>query len=327
MPERDRKAFVLRVAPSGIDRVPEAIETNEIIIGWSDASELIDESLSWEDFRGFMHKYYYAEDKTFRRSGGASGNIWKFIREMGEGDLVVVPHGPEFYVARVKGKAYHDPNRVKDDTAFRRPVEWLNAKKPIPRKYVNLALRLRMNIQNTCAAADDLIGEIEEVLKTCEKGKATTFEQDLQQGMVERVLKEIREGKISDRGFEELVAHVLTRLGARDVRIVPRNLDKGADVIGTFSIADTFKFVLAVQAKHYQPVPPVGKWVVDQLINGMQAESADLGWIVTSGSYSEETIGYASEICERDGIRIELIDGEQLAALIVAHGMIDRPKE
>jgi restriction endonuclease Mrr len=227
----------------------------------------------------------------------------------------------------VKGSAYHDPDRVKDDTAFRRPVEWLNAKNPIPRKNARLALRLRMNIQNTCAAADDLINEIEEVLKPGEDGKTTTFEQDLQRGMVERVLKEIREGKISDRGFEELVATVLKRLGAKDVHIIPRNLDKGADVIGTFSIADTFKFVLAVQAKHYQPVPPVGKWVVDQLINGMQAESADLGWIVTSGSYSEETISYVAEVCERDGIRIELIDGEQLAALIVANGLINSAGE
>ncbi len=40
-----KDAFVLRISPSGVDRVPEALETNELIIGWSEAAGLLDPSL------------------------------------------------------------------------------------------------------------------------------------------------------------------------------------------------------------------------------------------------------------------------------------------
>ena len=37
-----QQAFVLRIAPGGIDKVPEALACNEIIIGWALAKGLLD---------------------------------------------------------------------------------------------------------------------------------------------------------------------------------------------------------------------------------------------------------------------------------------------
>lgn len=54
--------------------------------------------------------------------------MWRFIREMNVGDLVVVPHGSEFYVAEVSGPAMYDESKVEEDTAYRRNVKWLNDK-------------------------------------------------------------------------------------------------------------------------------------------------------------------------------------------------------
>lgn len=34
------QAFVLRITPSEIDRVPEALESNQIIIGWANTEGL-----------------------------------------------------------------------------------------------------------------------------------------------------------------------------------------------------------------------------------------------------------------------------------------------
>ncbi|MHB8203940.1 MAG: restriction endonuclease, partial [Desulfomonilaceae bacterium] len=45
---------------------------------------------------------------------------------------------------------------------------------------------------------------------------------------------------------------------------------------------------IAVQAKYWQPEPPVGKDVVEQLIQGIEATSADLGMVITSGTISKE---------------------------------------
>jgi len=69
---------------------------------------------------------------------------------------------------------------------------------------------------------------------------------------------------------------------------MPRGKDKGADLLATFLVAGAFQQVVAVQAKHWQPDPPVGPDVVQQLINGIEAESANLGMVITSGSISEE---------------------------------------
>jgi predicted Mrr-cat superfamily restriction endonuclease len=316
-PEMGRNAFILRISPSGIDRVPEALESGELIIGWSEALGLLDESLSWEQFRQIIHNRYYSEDETYRGSGRAAGNMWRFIRDMKIGDLVVVPYGSSFYVAEVTGKPYHNPAKIDDDTAYRRKAKWLNNGRPIERGIARAALQSRMKAQQTCVDASDLILEIQEVLQIAQEGKPRTFGEDLRRRLIETTIEEIQQGRMNERKFEELVRNLLESLGASKVRIIPRHQDKGADIIAHVSIADTFKFKLAVQAKYYKPHPPINASVVDQLIEGMDAEGADLGWIVTSGTIPEEVYEYA----KKTDRSIELIDGKHLAALVVESGL------
>jgi restriction endonuclease Mrr len=136
------------------------------------------------------------------------------------------------------------------------------------------------------------------------------------------VLAELRSGRIESYGFERLIQTVLLGLGAEDVRIVlPRSEDKGADLLATFRIAGAFQQSIAVQAKHWQPEPPVTREVVEQLIRGIEAESANLGMVITSGTISEAAVQAAEQYFEEKGIRIELVDGEQFAKLIVEHGI------
>jgi restriction endonuclease Mrr len=67
--------------------------------------------------------------------------------------------------------------------------------------------------------------------------------------------------------------------------------------------------------------PPVSAEVVQQLIQGIEAEAANLGMVATSGTISKEASAAAELYFDQKGIRIELIDGPQLAALIVEHGL------
>jgi predicted Mrr-cat superfamily restriction endonuclease len=321
MAEMNQQAFVLRIAPSGINRVSEALFENQIIIGWSEADGLLEPSLSWERFREIISSVYYADEETLRKAGAASGHMSRFVREMNVGDLVVVPHGSEFFVAEIKGPATYDPTKVTDDTAYRRAVQWLNDKKAIRRDVAKSALISRMKTQGTCAYATDLLDEIKECLLIVSKGQAPTFQSDLQSRLTRETLEELRKGRMDSFGFERLIRTVLTGLGAEDARIVPRSQDKGADVLATFRVAGAFRQVVAVQAKHWQPDPPVGKEVVEQLIRGIEAESADLGMVITSGSISDEAVQAAEDYFEEKGIKIELIDGEQFAKLIVEHGI------
>src|SRR5258706_7374172 len=75
--------------------------------------------------------------------------------------------------------------------------------------------------------------------------------------LVHEVLSEIRGGRIESFGFERLVQTVLLGLGAEECRIVPRRQDKGADQVASFRVAGAFQQLVAVQAKHWQPEPPV----------------------------------------------------------------------
>lgn len=314
-------AFVLRIAPNGIDKVPEALERNQIIIGWAYAEGLLDEKLSWEKFREIIQKQYYYDEPTLRRAGSAAGNMWRFIREMKEHDYVIVPHINGFYVAEITGPAIYDKSKIEEDTTYRRPVKWLNDKKIIPRDVARSALISRMKNQGTCVYATDLISEIEECLIASKSTTRPSFQSDLQSRLVMETLREIRSGRIESYKFEQLIQSVLENLGADEVKIIPRNQDKGADLLATFIVAGAFKQVIAVQAKHWQPEPPVGKEVVDQLIKGIEAESADLGMVITSGNISPDASLAAEQYYEEKGIRIELIDGEQFSKLIVEHGI------
>lgn len=316
-----QNAFILRIAPGGADRVPEALDTNQIIIGWAEAGGLLAESLGWEQFRKIINDSYYSDQPNLRKAGAAAGHMWRFLRDMKVGGLVVVPYGSDFYIAEIVGQAEFDPKRVSQDTAYRRPVRWLNNKQPLSRQIARAALLSRMKVQGTTADASDLVDEIRECLATASREEPPTFHSDLKTRLAREVLSEIRDGRIESYGFERLIQTMLIGLGAVDCQILPRKSDKGADLVATFRIAGAFQLRVAVQAKHWQPDPPVNGDVVRQLINGIEAEEANLGMVVTSGSVSEEAYKAAQHYFEDTGVRIELVDGEQLAKIIVEHGI------
>jgi len=316
-----QKAFVLRIAPSEIDQVSEALKSNELIIGWSTARGLLNPDLDWIKFRQIVHDCYYSADKDYRKSSRGAGSLWAFIREMNEGSLVVVPHGAVFYIARVTGDAYFDETKIEDETAYRRPVEWLNNKNPIPRQYARAALQSRMKAFHTCIYANDLIPEIQEVLEIATKKEKPLFQTDLRKKLIQETQKEICSGRLESYSFENLIASLLKAIGSTDVRFVPRNIDKGVDILADCSLANVFKFTIGIQARHHQPQPPIRPEAIDYFVSGLEAENLNFGLFVTSGSFSEEAIKKKEEIEDSKGLRIELIDGEQLASLIIETGL------
>jgi predicted Mrr-cat superfamily restriction endonuclease len=316
----DQQAFVLRISPAGIDRFPEALENDQIIIGWA-VSGLLDESLTRDAFRDIISQAFYADEKSLRKAGAAAGHMRRFIWEMTDGDLVVVPYRSEFYVAKVLGPAMFDADKAVAGTAYRRPVEWMNQKRAIPRSFAKSALVSRMKTQGTCASATDLLPEIEDCLGHAGSDSKPTFRGDLEKRLVKETLDELRSGRLDPFGFEHLIKSVLTQLGATDPKVVARSKDKGADVLATFLVAGAIPLTVAVQAKHWQAEPPVDERVVEQLIAGIEAEAANLGMVVTTGTISDDASLAAEAYFEEKGVRIELVDGEQFAKLLLEHGI------
>jgi predicted Mrr-cat superfamily restriction endonuclease len=326
MGQQAQQAFILRINVSTGDRVPEAIQRDQLIIGWANASGLLDPNLDWGRFREIISHEYYSEETNLRRAGSAAGNMWRFIRDMKPGDIIVVPHGSKFYVGEVNGQPLYDESKIEDDSAYRRPANWLNDKKPIPRSLAKSALISRMKAYQTCADATGLLDEIKECLLIAKGDKAPSFESDLKRRLIRETLDEIRGGRMDSYRFERLVQDVLNGLGAQTTKILARGgADKGADIFATFQVAGVFSQVVAIQAKHWKPDPPVGRDVVEQLIRGIENKEAGLeaglGMIITSGTIGLDATEKAKEYTETTGIRIELIDGEQLAKLIVERGL------
>jgi predicted Mrr-cat superfamily restriction endonuclease len=302
------QAFVLRITTGDRqDRVPGAIKDGDIIIGWSQAGEdLLKPDLDWKSFRQIVHNEYCQSEADYRRSGRYVGGLWPFIRQMKCGDLVVVPHGNTFYVVKVIGPARYEKQHRCDDTAFRRQVEWLAG--PIRRSYAHAPLQSRMKVRNACVKATDLLPQIREAIEVFKAGSTPTFGSDLRNALISETKKQFLAGRIDNYGFEKLVESVLVSLGVKHLKIVPRRQDKGGDLLGIFDIGGICELRLAVQAKQYRPSPPTGKEAIDELIRGMEAEGADFGFVCED----EE---------KRTGFRLELVDGEQLAAMIVDGGL------
>ena len=281
----------------------------------------MNEDLSWERFRQIISDEYYAEETNFRKAGSAAGNLWRFLRAMEVGDLVVVPYWNGFYVAEIATPATYADKYIEEDSSYRRGVRWLNDKQPIPRKFAKAALQSLMKFQGTSVDASAAVDDIRACLDFATSGEAPTFTSDFQNSLVHAALAELRSGRLENYGFERLLQTVLMDLGAKEVKVIPRAKDKGADLLATFLVAGAIQQLVAVQAKHWQPDPPVGKDVVLQLVNGIEAEGADLGMVVTSGTISEQATNAAKEYADNGGVHIELIDGEQLARLIVENGI------
>lgn len=159
-----RRAFMLRIAPGGEDMVPEALESDELIIGWAEASGLLNPDLTWEQFREIVRLAYYRDDQTLRLAGSSAGHLWRFLRDMQLGDLVVVPHHDEIFVAEVLGPATYDPLLVNQDSAYRRPVRWLTDRttglRAIPRYRAGPQLAATMKSQGTCCDATPAMSDI-----------------------------------------------------------------------------------------------------------------------------------------------------------------------
>ncbi len=156
-PAREPRAFMLRLKPGKIDRLKYALEASRLFVGWSEAEGLDNPTLGRADFRDIVQDAY---GYTPRQAGQSTGTLRRFIRDMGDGDLVAVPAGSSFYLAKAGEPVDYDNARREDDTSWYRPCEWLNDRRPIARADASDALAALLGARHTCLDATDLLEEL-----------------------------------------------------------------------------------------------------------------------------------------------------------------------
>ncbi|MGO7790844.1 hypothetical protein ACC703_25620 [Rhizobium ruizarguesonis] len=152
-------AFAFRLKPSHIDHVEELLAVNQIAIGWSDAKGLEDPSLTMADFRTEIAKRY-PEIVKRNRVGHDVGHLWRFIRQLKVGDIVVVPHGDNIHFLQVASGAKYLSTKVADDTAYRRDAYAL-LEGPVLRSSLPTRLRSALKFRDTSI---NLAGVLDDVL-------------------------------------------------------------------------------------------------------------------------------------------------------------------
>ena len=264
-------------------------------------------------------------------------SLWRFLKEMQVGDLVIVPQVPQpgeysVYVIRGGPKLLEG---VDADLGFYRDVEVhkIGNKKTqgINRyKYADRALTARMKYYMANTDISDLRDNIEIALNAYKGGNPITL-RSRTDDLAERLLVLIY-CQLSPEKFESLLVWYFRRIGASDVRIPPKNergRDGDADICASF---DKVRLTIYVQAKFHDPKTATDDWPVQQVRKyeewkkrggaGEPDEHSDED-VHTSGLWVVSTCKCFTEACTKEAREhdVVLINGIQLAHMLLEAGL------
>ncbi|MBK5114460.1 MAG: hypothetical protein JJE41_12605 [Candidatus Heimdallarchaeota archaeon] len=163
-----RQAYIVKISRKYKRRLLSALVNNVLNVGWPKAKGLTDENLSYEDFREIIHQAYYPKDNNYRRSGRVAASIWRFVREIKIGNYIIAPTARGFFVGIVKSEVYFKEDFSETESGYKCRIEWLRKGKAILRRRAPPRLRIRFRNAHMITEANDLIQEIEFVLRAVE---------------------------------------------------------------------------------------------------------------------------------------------------------------
>lgn len=274
--------------------------------------------------------------------------LWNFIKEMKEGDWVVVPSYGEFSICEL---LEDEPIMIKDikdiviknwnneticrdeegylinsdnskiDLGFARRIKII--KKSISRyDYADSKLTSRMKVRQTNVCITDLEKSILKALNGVENSHPIRLRNELE--MIVPNLCDIIQTKLNPDKFEYLVKWYFKRIGASSVVIPLKNPSKkvdyeDVDVIATFDLLKTMYYV---QVKHYSG--ETDDWAAKQISHYKELEDdrQDDGytrvyWVLSSAeSFSQKCINLAKET------NVQLIDGKSFASMLLDAGFL-----
>lgn len=139
--------------------------------------------------------------------------------------------------------------------------------------------------------------------------------ENLREELVDELLGKLK--KVSPSFFERIVVELLVKMGyggsrADAGRAIGRTGDGGID--GIIKEDKLGLDVIYIQAKRWDDTP-VGRPAVMQFAGALQAQKASKGIFITTTRFTDDARNYVLQI----GSKIVLIDGEQLADLMIDH--------
>ena len=229
--------WVVRAGKDG-EREQFALEENVVVIGSPVMSDL--SGLEREQFSELLS--VIDPEANPHQIGNRTGHLWRFVREIKEGDIVALPLKTRSEVAfgRITGTYRYDSN-APDDARHQRPVQWMNTS--VPRINIDEDLRVSLDVLNTvfavprkyAARIESLLeGKSKSAFSSPQEGEeeeedGDTVSFDMHRWAEDQVIDFIGRN-FKGHDFARLVAGVLTAQGYK-VQTSPPGPDGGVDIV------------------------------------------------------------------------------------------------
>ncbi len=249
--------------------------------------------------------YGKAEGVSGVKASIGAGQLWRFAREIRDGDIVLTPNRAEevVHIGRVKG-AFRYVEKPTDACPYRqrRDVEWLLdvPRRGVPQPLLNSlgSLVTVFSVAKNADSVRSLLGE--EVGQVHTPSKAQV---DVLDHVVMRLLS------LHPQKFEEFVADYFEAIGY-DAFSTVYSGDGGIDVSGALDAEGLAQVLLRVQVKRSKA--QVGIEVVLKTRGALAVD--EQGAVITLGGYTLK----AREEAEAPGKkRIILVDGESFVEMLL----------
>lgn len=316
------RLWIAKLGP-GNDFAYECWNNNFVGVGWSlEKSQLkeIQDCLPDKQLAKLLISELFENGKT-------AGNLHRLIVEADNGDFVLV--GPIYWTEEedeqekksyIIGKITSDVFIQDDDNIdyFRliRKTEWGDFTKELPSGMKDYIGRNR----NPFAFAENSMLSYEDINKIFKGG--TFDEYKKLNKSYEALSKSIIEylSSMDASNFEEYIRDLLNNNGW-DVETTPKSGDKGVDVVGVSPLIGNIFTEVIVQVKSYK------KSISKNLIKEFQLEEIPTHYnlenpirvFITTSSYTNSARKQSNE---KDSHPIILIDGQELADLVIFSDMI-----
>jgi restriction system protein len=289
------------------------LKRNVVAIGWSKLGDLSSIPKSRDALKGAIAKHW--PEKKAGAIPNNAGQIYRFVHEMKQGDLVVYPSKADrqLHIGRVDGPYVFSTDH-EASYPNRRAVVWL---KHVPRSRFSQGALYEVGSAMSLFQVKNYADEIRAVLETKaetptipvrEDATVAVISQDVEEGTHDYIIKTLAQ-QLKGHPFAHFVAHLLEVMGYR-TRTSPEGPDGGIDIIAHRDELGFEPPVIKVQVKSTE-----GK-VGDPETSALYGKvgTSEHGLLVTLGAFTPQARGF-----ERSKSNLRLIDGTELVELVLTH--------
>lgn len=287
------------------------LKKNQVALGWEQMGDLGALSPSRDAFKERL--LGVEPDRKPGYYPAAAGQLFCFVHEMKNGDLIVYPSklDKHVHIGEIIG-AYQFIQKATESYPHRRMVKWL---KDFPRiKFSQGALYeigSAISFFQVKNYADEFIAALSGQPTVTNGGKDETapyVAEDIEQNTRDYILKTLAQ-ELKGHALADFVAHLLGTMGYR-TRVAPPGPDGGVDIIAHQDELGFVPPIIKVQVKSTEG--SVGDPVVSQLIGKL--ETGEYGMLVTLGTFTSQALNTA-----RNKSNLRLINGDELVNLVLQH--------